>query len=147
MILRRIVGVVALALAAVPLPAAADEVEVGLSNGGSGAEIGSCGGFAPTYPNCTFAGTMPAVSTVHLSAQPEFTGRIGVVLRTQTGTYSASCDFLGALDPVCRSNTSGVLQIGQAFEAFATASAFNPADGKDLGGAAVGRWRVFITAP
>ncbi|HVL90611.1 MAG TPA: hypothetical protein VM841_10305 [Actinomycetota bacterium] len=144
---RRSILAVLLVLGVAPAWSSPGEVDIraSTSEAGSGS-VGECGGFAPSSPSCSFTGNLPAASTVHLSGQLEFTGRIRIVLKTSTGEYMASCDFLGVFDPVCRSNTSGVLQIGQSFTLTATASAYNPHDRRDLGDAAVGRWRVSMTA-
>ncbi|HEX9695775.1 MAG TPA: hypothetical protein VGB64_05620 [Actinomycetota bacterium] len=147
MILRRtLLLVVVLAVPAVSAPSLADGVEPDLAVGGVADALGECGGFAPETLACQFGGTMPATSTVHLEAQPEFNGRIGIRLVTSTGQYTASCDFLGVNEPVCRSSTSGTLMIGQPFDAYGTASIPSPVDGSGLT-VALGRWRVYITSP
>lgn len=117
------------------------------TGGSAGIPVGECGGFAPTKTECSFRGTMPAFSTAHLEAQPEFTGRIGIRIVTATGAYSASCDFIGINQPVCRSSTSGTLMIGQDFNAYGTASLASPLDGSEIRGVAAGRWRVYLTSP
>lgn len=108
--------------------------------------VGACDGFAPIQTECSFRGAMPAVSTVHLEAQAEFAGRIGVRIVTVSGEYRASCDFIGIEEPVCRSSTSGILKIGEPFNAYGTAS-FAPPSGGEIRGLALGRWRVYLTSP
>lgn len=119
-----------------------------IGTGGSAmVPIGQCDGVAPIQTQCSFRGVMPAFSTVHLEAQAEFIGRIGVRIVTVSGEYRASCDFLGIEEPVCRSSSSGILKIGEPFNAYGTASLASPADGGEIRGLAAGRWRVYLTSP
>lgn len=147
--LRRIAIAVFAILLAVPGWSWADEAAPpAIDTGGSAlAPIGECDGIAPIQTECSFRGVMPAFSTVHLEAQAEFIGRIGVRIVTVSGEYRASCDFLGIEDPVCRSSTSGILKIGEPFNAYGTASLVSPADGSEINGLAAGRWRVYLTSP